>query len=106
MNQARVGIRLAGYSRRFGDTKKNKVMNPQIHEKLVNLSNYSHSAVMILSKLRRTVAAKGYEFDLTQKGCPILLIEAARILDCETSRQLARNLLSEMGISSNELQFH
>lgn len=90
----------------FGDAQKNKTMNPQIHEKLVNLSNYSHSAVMILSKLRRTVAAKGYDFDLAQKGCPILLIEAARVLDCETSRQLAITLLTEIGISSKELQFH
>jgi hypothetical protein len=78
-------------------------MTPEEHARLNNMSDYPQSALIKVSRLRRLVAESGYGFDLCQKGSPILLIEAARVINCLKSKQLAGELLQEIGIHDSEL---
>lgn len=78
-------------------------MSPEEHARLNNMSNYPQSALVKVSRLRRLVADNGYGIDLQQKGGPVLLIEAARIINSRESKRLAAELLLEIGIYDSEL---
>ncbi len=78
-------------------------MTPEQHARLNNMSDYPQSALIKVSRLRRLIAENGYGIDLLQKGSPILLIEAARVINCLKSKRLAAELLLEMGILDSEL---
>jgi hypothetical protein len=78
-------------------------MTPEEHARLNNVSDYPQSALIKVSRLRRLIAENGYGIDLLQKGSPILLIEAARAINCMNSKRLAAELLLEIGIRDSEL---
>jgi hypothetical protein len=78
-------------------------MTLEEHARLNNMSDYPQSALIKVSRLRRLIAEKGYGIELLQKGSPILLIEAARVINCVQSKRLAAELLLEIGIHDSEL---
>jgi hypothetical protein len=78
-------------------------MTSEEHARLNNVSEYSQSALIKVSRLRRLIAENGYGVELLQKGSPVLLIEAARVINCMQSKRLAAELLLEIGIHDSEL---
>lgn len=77
-------------------------MNAADYEKLKHTEDFSLAALVKLSKLRRKVAEHGYEFLNLKEGEIILLLEAARVINCQESADLARQFLELVGICSQE----
>jgi hypothetical protein len=77
-------------------------MNHDDYEKLRHPENFSLTALIKLSKLRRKIAEHGYEFFNLKEGEAILLLEAARVLNCQESKNLARQFMDLVGVNDKE----
>ncbi|MBN1377720.1 MAG: hypothetical protein JXA04_00635 [Gammaproteobacteria bacterium] len=73
-------------------------MDNEDYEKLRHPENFSLTALVKLSKLRRKVAEHGYEFFNLKEGEIILLLEAARLISCEETRDLAQQFMNLIGV--------
>lgn len=77
-------------------------MNAADYEKLKHPEDFSLAALVKLSKLRRKVAEHGYEFLNLKEGEIVLLLEAARLINCRESAELADQFLELIGIFSQK----
>ena len=73
-------------------------MDNEDYEKLRHPEDFSLAALVKLSKLRRKVAEHGYEFFNLKEGEIILLLEAARLISCEETRDLAQQFVNLIGV--------
>lgn len=77
-------------------------MHREDYEKLKHPENFSLTALLKLSKLRRKLSEYGYEFFGLKEGEIILLLETARLLDCTEAKTLAGQFLQQVGVQHNE----
>ncbi len=77
-------------------------MNTNDYEKLRHPENFSLTALIKLSKLRRKVAEHGYEFFNLKEGEAILLLEAAQVINCPESKDLAQQFLDLIGVNNSD----
>lgn len=80
------------------------MLSKEDYEKLARPENLPLQALVKLSQLRRRVSESGYRFDHIKTGEAILLLEAARVIDCEETRSLARQLLQTVGAYDSDLR--
>ena len=79
-------------------------MHSNYYEKLKHPEAFSLTALVTLSKLRRKVTEHGYDFFNLKEGEAILLLEAARVIDCDESKELAHRFLSLIGVTTDEFK--
>lgn len=80
------------------------MLSAKDYEKLQHPEKFPLSAMIKLSQLRRRLSKKGYEFLHIKEGEAILLIEAARAIDCLKTKLLAQHFLKLMCIYDDELR--
>lgn len=81
------------------------MLHAKDYEKLQHPENFSLSAMVKLSQMRRRLAKNGYEFlNIGKSGETILLIEAARATECLQTKLLARHFLKLVNMYDDDLR--